>query len=137
MHMSHKEWVCTARPEQLIAAQAKYRNSRIGRGYVLEPLWRQISFTLNTDGVRMSLMSVDEEAALGGYWRGGFGVVEAKFTWADLDDKEFLHKLVAYEPFIVASKIMSMLESLLESRLAMRKAMASVFGESSKAMALA
>lgn len=127
-HLKVKDWVCLVDDSVL---QAKYaaRRARAARhgelpGAMLEMLWRQIDIVATADGVSLSLMNVDQEAARGGYWRGGEACLTRKFTWDDLHDVEFVEKMLAREQVVVYHRVVAMLATLKARTAALREALA-------------
>jgi len=57
-------------------------------------------------------MDVDQEAAQGGYWRGGANCVSHTFTWDDLQDVEFVDSLLNREQVVVYRHAIAMLTTL-------------------------
>ena len=128
MNISHKAWICLATPDTLAAAARKVRTSTNTPSHLVkEPFWRQVEFRLDAKGVTLRLMSVDEEAARGGYFSCGYEVVERKMAWTDLDDVEFLRSLIMREQFAVGEQVLQMLGNLKEHRVAIRKNLEEVF----------
>jgi len=117
MQIQHREVIC------LVDAARLQRLNAAKKGYIRDPLWREVRFYLEEDGCRVELGSVDEEAAQGGYCRCWWNTRRLSFTWPDLDDKEFLHGLLAHEQHQVARKVLDMLEALREGRVLLRKAL--------------
>lgn len=125
-----KDWVCLVDDAVLQAKYAAHR-ARAARdgnlpGAMTEMLWRQIDITATAEGVSLSLMNVDAEAAAGGYWRGGEACVNRKFTWDDLHDVEFVEKMLAREQVVVYHRVMAMLASLRARTAALREALAAL-----------
>ncbi len=122
-----KDWVCLVDAAVLEAKQAARRQHALQRrelpGVMLEKLWRQINITATADKVSLELMNVDQEAAQGGYWRGGEACRSAVFTWADLHDVEFVEKLLAREQVVVYHRVMAMLTALRARTASLREAL--------------
>lgn len=119
-YFQKKDWVCLVEP----AAIERLRQGRNPHGELRETLWRQICVVGKKEGISVELMSVDEEAARGGYWRGGHHTYHVKFAWEDLNDRDGLCELFKYEPVIVFNKLISMLEMYRQFMPHLREALA-------------
>lgn len=107
-----KAWVCQISEEALQA---------LGRSTA--PLWRQITIAATKDRIKLSLMDVDREAASGGYWSTGYNCVDHTLTWDDLQDQEFLNKMLSFEIVVVFQKAKAMLAALAERMPVLREAL--------------
>ena len=114
-----KNWVCLVSDEHLSNLKQRRRKNR-QHGPISEPLWRQIKLVADAEYVTVSLMNVDEEAACGGYWRGGHSCVEHRMMWADLMDKDGLEALFCFEAVRVYNKLNAMFDGLREDMPALR-----------------
>jgi hypothetical protein len=124
MHLKKKEWVCLV-PPAVIEEKRRALLGPLDRG-IREALWRQIDVTATPELLTLTLMSVDEEAAHGGYWTGGYGVATHKLAWEDLDDLDGLATRLQHEQVAVFRKAAGLLARLKEHRVALRSALAEV-----------
>ena len=116
------DYVCLASPQQIQAkrqAQASW-----DRGYLREPLWRQIAISADAHHVVLRLGNVSEDAASGGYCGCWYNSRTLTLTWDDILDRDGLANLFQYEQVCVFEKVNSMLEIFREHMRALRSALA-------------
>lgn len=125
-----KDWVCLLSKTALEAKYAAHREraQRSGRlpGSLPERLWRQIELIATTDGISLSLMNVDAEAAGGGCWSGGEAYVSRRFTWEDLHDVDFVDQMLEREQCAVARRVQAMLLALRSRSQPLRESLAAL-----------
>lgn len=127
MKLFLKEWVCLVSDEALNKLRADQNRAYAGLGSLLRHrIWREVEIVGTLDGVKLRLSNVDEEAALGGYWRGCEQPIEHKFTWDDLQDVEGVNNFLLREQVAVYQHVMGMLARLRAHALPLRRALAEV-----------
>jgi hypothetical protein len=127
VRLTIKDWVCLINETELAAKKAAWYKKLKDQGdfpsAMLDCLWRQITLTAKPDSITLELMNVDEEAATGGYLRGGEGFWKKEFTWDDLHDTEFWFDLLKREQVVVYNKVTSMLSELRNQQVSIRAAL--------------
>ena len=108
------DWVCTADENTLHAA--KYHAPT---GAVTEMLWRRIEVKGDARAILLELRQVDGDNATGN--PGASSDASYGFGWEDLDDQDFLCKMVAHELFCVGVRVLRLLTALRMNRAALIK----------------
>ncbi len=127
MKLFLKEWVCLVSDQDLQRLRANQDRAYAGLGSLLRHrVWRQIEIVGTLEGVKLKLSNVDEEAAIGGYWRGCEQPIEHMFTWEDLQDVEVVNNFLLREQVAVYQHVMGMLARLRAHVVPLRRALAEV-----------
>lgn len=116
IHISIKEWVRLVSKKKVVFARELQTKTWAWPYPVRERYWRQISVDVGPEWLKFQLMNVDEEAAKGGYWRGGEACVTHKFKWEDLYDRDGLVRAFAREELQVWPRVDAIVGRLLASR---------------------
>ncbi|MNR71453.1 hypothetical protein D3C71_20790 [compost metagenome] len=121
MYFSHKSWTCLVDAGTI--AHLRVTRPKGSGGLLPQALWRQIELVAKAAGLELRLMNVDEEAARGGYWSCGYSCVNHKFTWDDLNDREFIAGLFQHEQVGVMRAGQAVLDHVREHLVPLRAAM--------------
>jgi len=106
MYIAHKSWVPLVGKDVLERAKADKPNSV----YLRRKLWRQIEVRAELQLITITLMNVDEEAALGGYLSSGEFCREVKLPWNEIEQRDRLEEIFAHEQACVLKELLRVME---------------------------
>lgn len=111
-------WVCLAQEDVLQSARTRCA----ANGLIQAPLWRQILVKGTPSALFLELTSVSEEpVAQGTETSAGRDAIRAGFAWADLEDSEFVCKMLAHEQFAVGTTVLRALDAIKRNKTSLLK----------------
>lgn len=122
-----KKMICVVSEEELTrmrAAQRQNQHPNVPARLLSQHVWREIVASATSEGVRLTLGNVDEEAAVTGYSNIRYACKDINFTWPDLADVDGLENLMQFEPMVVGRKVLEILAHLREMSPAVKDVLA-------------
>jgi hypothetical protein len=121
MRIIHQDWVCLASEHELQVARAHALTTPFKPPVIAEPLWRHIQVLATPHALLLEMGSVSELNKTSVLPKS---CAKYGFAWDDLEDAEFLCKMVAHEQFCVGTRVLQALHAIRRTQAAIKSRLA-------------